>query len=216
MPITNFPKNGQKVTPAENWDQSLNTEHISNNLTGYEAARSSFFIFQVSPDQLANLLPPDIAPTGDDKDNYYDSKTVSDYLRLNVVKASIPSFTVEAVPYRRGNDVVKYAGVPTFNDGSITVDDIVGLHIKDMLYAWLYLAYNPNTRMGGRMAEYKKKATLMEYTQDYQLIRTWTLEGCFITGIEESEFDRENDDKRQISVNISYDRATMKPEHESF
>jgi hypothetical protein len=59
------------------------------------------------------------------------------------------------------------------------------------------------------MVDYKKTATLCEYTQDYELIRTWTLEGVFVTKLSEGEFDRENDGKRQITVEFSYDRAIV-------
>lgn len=59
------------------------------------------------------------------------------------------------------------------------------------------------------MKDYKKTCTLIEYTQDYEQIRRWTLEGCFVTGIDEADFDRENDGKRQMTVSISYDTAIM-------
>jgi hypothetical protein len=59
------------------------------------------------------------------------------------------------------------------------------------------------------MRDYKKTCTLIEYTQDYEQVRTWTLEGCFITKIDEEDFDRENDGKRQLTVSISFDRAMM-------
>lgn len=194
-------------------DQSLNTLHISENLAAYEAARNSFFIFYVDPTQLTNLYSPDFNPdSGEAKvedGTRFDGQMASEALRLNVTKSSVPNFTVATHEYRRGNDVVKFAGVPTFKDGSITVDDVVGLRTKDMLYAWQYLAYNPITRKGGRMKDYKKTCTLIEYTQDYEQIRYWTLYGCFITAIDESEFDKENDGKRQMTVSISYDRAIM-------
>jgi hypothetical protein len=194
-------------------DQSLNTLHISENLAAYEAARNSFFVFYVDPTQLTNLYSPDFDPdSGEAKvedGTRFDGQMASDALRLNVVKSSVPNFTIEPMEYRRGNDVVKFAGVPTFKDGSITVDDVVGLRTKDMLYAWQYLAYNPITRKGGRMKDYKKTCTLIEYTQDYEQIRYWTLYGCFVTGIDEGDFDRESDGKRQMTVSISYDRAIM-------
>lgn len=194
-------------------DQSLNTLHISENLAAYEAARNSFFVFYVDPTQLTNLYSPDFDPdSGEAKvedGTLFDGQMASDAIRLNVVKSSVPNFTIEPLEYRRGNDVVKFAGVPTFSAGSITVDDVVGLRTKDMLYAWQYLAYNPITRKGGRMKDYKKTCTLIEYTQDYEQIRYWTLYGCFITGIDEDGFDRENDGKRQLTVSISYDRAIM-------
>lgn len=38
----------------------------------------------------------------------------------------------------------------------------------------------------------------------------------FITGLDEGEFDRENDGKRQITAKFVYDRAIMElPEEES-
>ena len=194
-------------------DQSLNTLHISENLAAYEAARNSFFVFYVDPTQLTNLYSPDFDPdSGEAKvedGTLFDGQMASDAIRLNVVKSSVPNFTIEPLEYRRGNDVVKFAGVPSFSAGSITVDDVVGLRTKDMLYAWQYHAYNPITRKGGRMKDYKKTCTLIEYTQDYEQIRYWTLYGCFITSIDEDGFDRENDGKRQLTVSISYDRAIM-------
>ena len=198
-------------------DQSLNTTHIANNLNQYEHARSSFFVFQVAPDQLTNLVHPDFDTSSGEpgETDKYDGQLASDYLRLNVLKASVPNFTVETHTYRRGNDVIKSASTPTFKDGSITIDDVVGLHVKDILYSWLYLAYDPHTRKGGRMKDYKKTCTLLEYTQDYQLIRYWTLEGCFIKGIDEGDFDRENDEVRQLTVSISFDRAMMYPQHDT-
>ena len=175
-------------------DQSLNTTHITSNINQYEAARSNFFVFQVAPDQLTNLVHPDFdTSTGEPNSaDLYDGQLVSDYLRLNVVKANVPNFKLgSSIVYTRGNDVVKMAGKPEFSDGEITVDDVVGLHVKDMLYSWLYLAYDPHTRKTGRMVDYKKTATLLEYTADYKLIRYWILDGCFISSFVESPFDRE-------------------------
>ena len=59
------------------------------------------------------------------------------------------------------------------------------------------------------MADYKKTCTLVEYTQDYEQIRSWTLYGCWISSLSEDDFDKENDGKRQIRATIVYDRAVM-------
>ena len=93
----------------------------------------------------------------------------------------------------------------------IKLDDILGLETKNILIAWKGLAYNTKTRKGGRMADYKKTATLCEYTQDYELIRSWTLYGCWISKISEDNFNKAsgNDDKRSLSATLQYDRAEM-------
>jgi hypothetical protein len=60
------------------------------------------------------------------------------------------------------------------------------------------------------MKDYKKTCTLCEYTQDFELIRSWTLYGCWVSDISEGDFDKEsNGDKRQITAKIEYDRAEM-------
>ena len=189
-------------------DESLNTRHISANLyESYEAGRTSFFVLEVHG--LNNLLKPDY--TGDesaaDETDYIAN--AEDNLRLNVIKCPVPHFELSTNEYRRGNDVVKFAGVPTWNGGDIVVDDVVGLDTKSILMAWLYKAYNPHTRKGGRMKDYKKTASLIEYTQDYEVIRTWNIEGIFLTKLGEGDFDRENDGKRQITATFVFDRATV-------
>jgi hypothetical protein len=188
---------------------SLSAMHISTNLANYEAARSGFFSLLVH--DIENIVRASYtgvdasAATDDDK-----IAVVQEVLKLNVVKAPVPHFSLNALEYRRGNDVVKFAGVPTFKEGSIVVDDVVGLDTKSILMAWQSLAYNVHTRKGGRMKDYKKNCTLIEYTQDFEEIRRWTLYGCWVSDLNENDFDKESTgDKRQITAKIEYDRAEM-------
>lgn len=200
-----------------NWDESLNTRRISSQLDNYEAARTSFFVFSVDLDQLDNLLLPTYTQEAENATpgDYYNPATAFENLKLNVIKCPVPHFSVETGEYRRGNDVVKFATTPKWDGGTITVDDVVGLDTKSLLMSWLYLAYNPHTRKGGRMRDYKKNCTLVEYTQDYEQIRVWHLEGCFIKGLKEDDFDKENDGKRQIQAEFEFDRAIMElPDNE--
>lgn len=186
---------------------SLSAQHISTNLANYEAARTGFFSLIV--DDIDNIVSA--AFSGNPRNATANDKIAraQEVLKLNVVKAPVPHFSVKVLEYRRGNDAVKFAGVPDYETGSITVDDVVGLDTKSILMAWQALTYNVYTRKGGRMKDYKKNATLIEYTQDFEQVRSWTLYGCFISKISEGEFDKENDGKRQITAEIQYDRAEM-------
>lgn len=189
-------------------NMDLSAQHISANLANYEAARTGFFSLIVN--DIDNIIKATYtgdadAATANDK----IGANAQEVLKLNVVKAPVPHFELAKQTYRRGNDEVHFAGVPTFNSGSIVVDDVVGLDTKSILMAWQGLAYNVHTRKGGRMKDYKKQATLIEYTQDFEQIRSWTLYGCWIQGITEGDFDRENDGKRQVTANIVYDRAIL-------
>lgn len=186
---------------------SLSAQHISTNLANYEAARTGFFSLIV--DDIDNII--NAAFSGDPRDAADSDKIAraQETLKLNVVQAPVPHFSLEKLSYKRGNDTVNFAGVPTYNDGEITVDDVVGLDTKSILMAWQALAYNVYTRKGGRMKDYKKNCTLIEYTQDFEQIRSWTLYGCWIQNITEDNFNKESDGKRQIRASIVYDRAEM-------
>ena len=194
-----------------NYDPSLAAQHITSEslISLYEAARSGFFTFIV--DDLDGIKRADSDKTIDH---------AQEYLKLNVTKSSVPHFSLEALEYKRGNDTIKFAGVPSFEAGSLTIDDVVGLDTKSILMAWQALAYDVKTRKGGRMGDwldadgilhkgYKKNCVLAEYTQDYELIRSWTLYGCWISELSEDDFDKESDGKRAITATIQYDRAEM-------
>ncbi len=156
-----------------NYDASLAAQHISTNLRNYEAARSGFFTFIV--DDIDNIIRADYVGDRTDEDSIGKSSRIEkaqESLKLNVTSASVPHFSLEILQYKRGNDIVKFAGTPTFDAGSISVDDVVGLDTKSILMAWQALAYDVKTRRGGRMVDYKKNCTLVEYTQDFQQIRS--------------------------------------------
>ena len=204
--------NGQiKPNLNKTVDTALNTAHISgSSLINYEAARSGFFVFMPSSPE------DDVLKAIADKVKVYNSESTltaakaQEYLKLNITKAKAPHFSVEVLEYKRGNEKVKFAGVPTFEEGSITVDDIIGIDTKSIIQAWLELTYNLDNRTGGRMYEYKMDCDLIEYTQDYRPIRNWTLYGCFISGYSEDDFDKTSDGKRAMSITMQYDRAVMK------
>ena len=130
-------------------------------------------------------------------------------LRISVVSAPIPHFTQNAIEIRRGNSVVKAAGVPTFNSGNLVVNDYIGADTKAVLMAWQNLSYNVTTEKVGLMSDYKKDAYLIEYTPDYQQVRKWRLHGCWISSLSEGEYNQENNGKHQITATIEYDRAEI-------
>jgi hypothetical protein len=194
----------------------LDAMHISTNLANYEAARTGFFTL------LVDLAPSNsTAPTAMLKATYggdpsaaadtdkISANDVQELIKLNVLSFDVPHFDLNTIEYKRGNDTVKFAGTPTFSSGSLKVDDIVGVDTKSILMAWQALAYNVHTRKGGRMKDYKRDCTLIEYTQDYEQVRQWKLYGCWVKTLSEDAFDRENDGKRAITATIEYDRAEM-------
>lgn len=186
---------------------SLSAQHISTNLANYESARTGFFSLIV--DDIDNIVSAAFSGNPAEAADSDKIARAQETLKLNVVKAPVPHFSLGVNQYKRGNDTVKFAGTPEFQSGNLTIDDVVGMDTKSILMAWQGLAYNVHTRKGGRMKDYKKTCTLIEYTQDFEQIRSWIMHGCWISEVSEGEFDKENDGKRQITAKLEYDRAEM-------
>lgn len=179
--------------------------HISNNLESYEHGRTGFFEFIVH--DIDSLVKSDFSLEEPSSSDVYTKG--QDVIRLSVVSASVPHFSVDVIPTRRGNSIVNFAGVPSFKDGNIVCEDYVGLGTKSILMAWQALVYDVVNDKGGRAKDYKKNCELIEYTQDYEKIRSWDLIGCFIVDLSEEDFDKSGDGERRIQAAIKYDRAIM-------
>ena len=214
---------------------TLGTYHISTDLQNYETARSNFF--QLIVEDLDELLYPEFSYDGtNEKDATklvtgkarYAKNSGQDILRLSINKAFVPHFSMNPIEVRRGNSVVKFADTPTWDSNkTLEFQDFVGLETKTVLMAWQALAYDVMTDTQGRAGKYvigkdrngndiyrqgyKKDCTLVEYTPDFQPIRYWKLIGCWISAIQESDFDVTNagGGGRQITVTFEYDRAEM-------
>ena len=130
--------------------ESLNAVHISENLADYEAARSGFFTLLVGNGETFNAENADTWNSINGLPSPYADKEAmaasgdnnqQKILALNVVKAFVPHFSLEVLEYKRGNEKVKFAGTPSYESGSLTVDDVVGIDTKNILLAWQAQAY---------------------------------------------------------------------------
>ena len=187
-----------------NINDGLSAYHLSTGThRAYQPAKKNFFEFIV--EDLDNLLKPGVeVDLAEDSDYIRNGQEV---IRLTVNKAPVPHFELNDIEIRKGNSLVHYAGTPTFSDGTLEVDDMIGAQSKAVLEAWQNLAYNVVTDKGGRAIDYKKNATLIEYTSDHVKVRSWKLIGCWIKNISEDDYDKTNDDLVRIQGTIRYDRA---------
>lgn len=185
-------------------NDGLSTYHLSTGThRAYQPAKRNFF--ELIVEDLGDLLKPGVeSDMAEDKDYISNGQEV---LRLTVNKAPLPHFELNDIEIRKGNSVVHYAGTPTFSDGSIEVDDMIGARSAAVLEAWQNLAYNVLTDKGGRAIDYKKNCTIIEYTSDHVKVRSWKLIGCWIKDIDEGEYDKTSDDLVRLTATIQYDRA---------
>ena len=185
-------------------DNTYGTYHLADNPALYDPMRNKTFEFVVTG--LDKLLR--VGADGSEENAYITN--AQEVLRLSVDSASIPMFTQEVIPVKRGNSTIKFAGTPSFASGSLVVNDWIGADSKSALMAWQNLSYNVKTDRVGNAADYKKDCWLIEYTPDYtKQVRQWQLKGCFISGLSEDAYSMSSDGKKTISATIEYDRAIM-------
>lgn len=191
--------NEDKASTLTTAGDRLGTYYLADNPQYYEPQRANNFVFYV--EGLAGSL--------NIPQNTWAQNNAEDIIRVACSKANVPSFTQSPLTIKRGNNTIKFAGTPEFGEGSLTLRDYIGAGTTDVLYAWQQCAYNTTTEKVGLATDYKKDAYLLEYTPDYQLVRTWKLYGCWISGLEMGEYNHDSNELRTLGCTIQYDKAVI-------
>lgn len=185
--------------------EQIGTYHLADNPQLYEIQRQNNYEFVVT--DIDGIVRA--GATGGEKNAVI--KNAQEVLRVSVAKSFVPHFTQEVVSVKRGNSTLKYAGVPTFDEGQLEFHDFIGADVKSILKAWQNLSYNVATEKVGSLdvTNYKKTCYLIEYTPDYRKVRTWKLHGCWISKLSEPEYTNDSGEKHMIQCTIQYDRAEI-------
>ena len=187
--------------------QQIGTYHLADNPSLFEVQRNNNFEFIVT--DLDGIQRA--GSIGTEANAFIGN--AQEMLRLSVTKSSIPHFSQDVVSIKRGNSTLKYAGVPSFEAGTLEFNDFVGADTKSILMAWQNLSYNVDTEKVGSVSnpntQYKKNCYLIEYTPDYRKIRTWVLYGCWISKLQEGEYSAEDGGKHSITATMEYDYAKI-------
>lgn len=195
----------QKYAKSNVNNTGVGSYHLADNPNLYEPSRNHAFKFVLN-EKLNTLLAANVNA---EKPNDYDYLTdICETITLSVDEASVPHFELEVLSIKRGNSVVKYAGAPTWSEGSLKLNDFVGARTKDKLMAWNALAYDAGADVVHLGENYKHDCTLIEYTGDFsRVIRSWTLKGCWLRSITEADFSHADNGLRTINATIVFDRA---------
>ena len=187
-------------------DNNYGAYHLSDNPELYEPQRTNNFVFVVS--DIDGILRASSSTYSEANNSIPNAQSV---LYYSVSSAFIPHFSQNALPIARGNSTIKVAGTPTFQGGNLQIHDYIGADSKSVLMAWQALSYVVETEAVGRMSEYKKDCTLIEYTPDYKdIVRYYDLKGCWITGINEGDRSYDSNNLSMVTANVEFDRATMR------
>ena len=130
----------------------------------------------------------------------------SEHLRLSTKSISAPKLTAEPLSLKHGNDTVKVAAAPSFDNVTLTVYDTIGRDQIAVLQHWFEKIFSRKTKLMGMVSSYKTNATLYMYSPDGSICRRYNLQGVWPTQIGVSDFAYDNSETATISVDLSVDR----------
>jgi len=150
-----------------------------------------------------------VKPGHDQEESQWVVKSTDavDVLDFSVVSFAAPHFTQEEIPIKKNNSTIYFAGVPTFEAGSLVINDFYGADGKSILLAWQALSYDVNNDSIPNASNYKMNGVVYEYLPDGQLVRYWELKGCWIKGLSEDGWNAESGSKKTVTATIRFDRA---------
>lgn len=208
--MINYTHNPSTVSNTTN---AIGSYHLMNNPNLYEIQRRNNFeiTIDLGNDIIQTAFGNAVQKAGTSGINDSSVYVVApdEKLTISVTNCTVPHFSQDAIRVKRGNNEIRYAGVPKFDSGSITFNDYIGAEVVDILYAWQNKSYNVFTEKVGLVEDYKKTAILTEYTPDYQVVRVWKLYGVWVSSIKEDGFDYENGGKNTVSCTLEYDKAVI-------
>lgn len=151
-----------------------------------------------------------------------DGKTIT----LAVASYSAPQISQQVIEVDYGNNRIKFAGKPTFENSSITLNDFIGQEVEKKISDWQKLAYDYSTQKIGWAYNktvngntitgqdgnqvyggYKKTCYLIEYAPDGSMPRVWMLVGCWIQSLNLGNYSQDGNQVRQIECTLVYDYA---------
>lgn len=126
---------------------------------------------------------------------------------LTAYRVGAPKMSVDTIDLKKGNETVKVAAVPKYDNISVEVYDVIGKDMQRILQDWFYKIFDPETKQMGLVNSYKKNATLYLYSPDSTSVRVWTLYGVFPVSISFSDMSSNSAEAVTVSLDLSVDRA---------
>ncbi len=132
---------------------------------------------------------------------------LAEHVRLSVKSIGTPKVSAEPIPLKHGNDTVKVAAAPSYEDLTLTIYDTIGRDQIDLMQQWFNRVFDRGNKLMGLVSDYKTNGTLYMYSPDCSLIRKWDLQGVWPKGFGMgSEFSFDTAEAQTVTVDLSVDR----------
>lgn len=131
-------------------------------------------------------------------------------LEFAVQSLPLPTEGNEAVEVHHGNSKAYQAGKASFEGGSFTFADMMGLNVAEKLNEWRNQVYDKETGVMGWQEAYKRSIEITAHGPDGQVYCTWVLHGAWPSSVNWGQLDYNANDKRTVEATITYDWGEVK------
>lgn len=185
--------------------QDVSIDHMIQD-RAFEPQRTANSYLDIDlSDVVSDIHGRELRPITDTNLTDYSVNTM---LRLALESHGMPNQSSELITIRKGNEAIKFAGGVTYDDIDVVVTDFIGADVENLISAWDAKRYNPVTGMMFPAVNYKRRGTIVQYSPDGEITRTWTLLGCWLNSVKYGDYNRsEAASERKISFTIHIDKA---------
>lgn len=127
--------------------------------------------------------------------------------QFEIQKVTLPEVEVEKVEHGDTNHSIKTAGRITFGD--LVLEKIRPLPQADV-WAWTWLTQSQNAITGGGLLPINFKRTIVVKEMDNTgnvAVNRWICEGCWVTKVAQSDFDRMSSDNIVETITLNVDKV---------
>lgn len=135
-----------------------------------------------------------------------DTATVQELI-LSIKSAFSPKTNISVLEVPYGNTKTKFAGVPSYDNGTITWNDYYDLDTELILKAWQAAAFDDATGAVGDASNYKRTAYLTMFSPSGRKARRWKLYNCWVSDVNGDDFSNENNNVRGLAATFVFDKA---------
>jgi hypothetical protein len=137
----------------------------------------------------------------------FDGTMVDPGLSLMVTSFSLPKETTDTFKANYFNDSVNLTGKTNFETGNLVIKDAINYDTEKQFQRWRLRVYNPKTGKVGYAEDFKCNAVVKEYSPSGDIVREWTLIGCFPSSVDYGDVTYEDAGEKTITATIMYDKG---------
>lgn len=137
----------------------------------------------------------------------FDNTMVDSGISLLVTSFTLPKETTDTFKANYWNDSVNLPARTSFESSSLVIKDAINYDTEKQFQRWRLRVYNPKTGKVGYAEDFKCNAVVKEFSPSGDIIREWTLIGCWPSSVEYGDVSYDEAGEKTINATIMYDKG---------